>query len=544
MILSSTLFIIVLDNTILNVAVPTIIREFNTQVSSLQWVISGYSLVFASLLITFGRLGDIVGRRRMFFIGAALFAVGSLIASLSQSVVQLFVGESLIEGVGAAMMLPATLSILSATFRGRERGVAFAVWGSVAGGAGALGPWIGGILTTDYSWRWAFRINVVIAPLAILAGIFYVHESKDENAKGLDPPGVVTVTLGLLALVFGIIEAGRYGWWKPIGDQSIGGWDWPLHSISFVPISLALSVVFLGAFVFIEMRRVAAHKPVVFDFTDLVHRGFRYGLINTTVLAMGEFGAFFVLPIFLQAGLHLSAIESGRWLLPAGIMAFVGGGVGGQLSRRFGPKYVITIGLALEALGIWLYVAAFSTSTTFWALLPALMLHGVGIGFATSQLTNVVLSDIPHHKAGSASGAAGMVRQVGTALGIALIGAIFVSQAHSFVRHDLESAPDLPPAVREQVIQGVGNVGGGPPAGASDTAIGRQIETIVSDAVAHAARPAVAFAGAVVTAGALISLLVPNIPAESDATVAEWIAEGDEPEVGDEDDVDAEPELL
>ena len=193
-ILSSTLFIIVLDNTILNVAVPTIIREFHTQVSSLQWVISGYSLVFASLLISFGRLGDIVGRRKMFFIGATLFAVGSLIASLSQSVVQLFIGESLIEGVGAAMMLPATLSIISATFKGRERGVAFAVWGSVAGGAGALGPWIGGILTTDYSWRWAFRVNVVIAPLAVIAGIFYVHESKDEHAKGLDPAGVVAVT--------------------------------------------------------------------------------------------------------------------------------------------------------------------------------------------------------------------------------------------------------------------------------------------------------------------------------------------------------------
>ncbi len=255
-ILSSTLFIIVLDNTILNVAVPTIIREFHTQVSSMQWVISGYSLVFASLLISFGRLGDIVGRRKMFFIGASLFAVGSLIASLSHSVVQLFIGESLIEGIGAAMMLPATLSILSATFRGRERGVAFAVWGSVAGGAGALGPWVGGILTTYYSWRWAFRINVVIAPLAIIAGIFYVHESKDERAHGLDYPGVAAVTIGLLALVFGIIEAGRYGWWKPIGDQSIGGWKWPIDSVSMVPVALFIAVIMLTVFVFVELQRV------------------------------------------------------------------------------------------------------------------------------------------------------------------------------------------------------------------------------------------------------------------------------------------------
>lgn len=540
MILSSTLFIIVLDNTILNVAVPTIIREFHTQVSSLQWVISGYSLVFASLLISFGRLGDIVGRRKMFFIGASLFAVGSLIASLSHSVVQLFIGESLIEGIGAAMMLPATLSIISATFKGRERGVAFAVWGSVAGGAGALGPYIGGILTTDYSWRWAFRVNVVIAPLAVLAGIFYVHESKDENAKGLDPAGVVAVTVGLLALVFGIIEAARYGWWKPIGDQAIGGWDWPLHSISIVPVSLLIAVVVLTLFVRLEIARVRAGKPVVFDFTDLVHRGFRYGLINTTVLAMGEFGAFFVLPIFLQAGLHLSAIRSGTWLLPAGIMAFVGGGIGGQLSRRFGPKYVITVGLTLEALGIWLYVAAFSPSTTFWSLLPALMLHGIGIGFATSQLTNVVLSDIPPQKAGSASGAAGMVRQVGTALGIALIGAIFVSQATSHVRHDLARATDVPAVVKAQVVKSVGDgIGGGAPVGASDTVVGRRVTAIVSHSVADAAQPAVAFAGGVVTLGALISLLVPNIPAENEmpAAAGAWTPESADPD----EETEAEP---
>jgi nitrate/nitrite transporter NarK len=196
-------------------------------------------------------------------------------------------------------------------------------------------------------------------------------------------------------------------------------------------------------------------------------------------------------------------------------MAFVGGGIVGQFSRRYGPKYVITVGLTLEALGIWLYVAAFSPTTTFLSLLPALVLHGIGIGFATSQLTNVVLSDIPPQKAGSASGAAGMVRQVGTALGIALIGAIFVSQAAGHVRHDLRQATDIPPAVQQSVVAGVSDhVGGGASAAAGDTPVGKHVEQIVSDAVARAAQPAVAFAGVVVTAGAVISLLVPNIPAE------------------------------
>jgi len=529
-VLSSSLFIIVLDNTILNVAVPTIIKEFHTNVSALQWVISGYSLVFASLLISFGRLGDIIGRRKLFFIGATLFAVGSLIASLSQSVVQLFIGESLLEGIGAAMMLPATLSIISATFRGRERGPAFAVWGAVAGGAGALGPWIGGMLTTYASWRWAFRVNVIIAPLAIIAAIFYVRESRDERAQGIDFPGVITVTIGLFGLVFGIIEAGRYGWFKPIGDQSIGGWEWPVKAFSIVPVALAIGTLGIFAFVVIELARARAGQPVVLDFGDLRHRGFRYGLINTMVLAMGEFGAFFVLPIFLQAGLGLSAVQTGTWILPAGIMAFFGGFLGGQLSRRFGPKYVITVGLALEATGIFLYVAVFSTSTTFLQLLPGLVLHGIGIGFATSQLTNVVLSDIPPHKAGSASGASGMVRQVGTALGIALIGAIFVSQGAQNVRTELNAITGLPEQVKEQIVAGVtGGIGGvddiqAPPGVAVD-----EIGDVVSEAVADASRPAVAFAGFVVVAGALLSLLVPNIPPDEHDMPSEMAMAGGSP---------------
>src|SRR6185312_25616 len=186
------------------------------------------------------------------------------------------------------------------------------------------------------SWRWAFRINVIIAPVAIIAAIFYVRESSDERAHGIDIPGVVAVTIGLLGLVFGIIEAGRYGWVKPIGDQTIGGWRWPVHAFSIVPVALTIGVFGLVTFVLVELARARAGQAVVFDFSDLRHRGFRYGLINTIVLAMGEFGAFFVLPIFLQAGLHLSAVQSGSWVLPAGIMAFLGGWVGGQLSRRFG----------------------------------------------------------------------------------------------------------------------------------------------------------------------------------------------------------------
>ncbi len=357
-----------------------------------------------------------------------------------------------------------------------------------------------------------------------------MRESRDERAQGIDFPGVVTVTIGLFGLVFGIIEAGRYGWFKPIGDQSIGGWEWPVKAFSIVPVALAIGALGIVSFVLIELARARAGQPVVFDFGDLRHRGFRYGLINTMVLAMGEFGAFFVLPIFLQAGLGLSAVQSGSWLLPAGIMAFFGGFVGGQLSRRFGPKYVITVGLAFEATGIFLYVAAFSTSTTFLQLLPGLVLHGIGIGFATSQLTNVVLSDIPPQKAGSASGASGMVRQVGTALGIALIGAIFVSQAASNVRTELDAIAGLPATGQGADRRGRhrrhrrrGRVQA-PPGVDLD-----EISDLVSAAVADASRPAVAFAGFVVVVGALLSLLVPNIPPDEHDMPSEMAMAGGSP---------------
>jgi hypothetical protein len=298
----------------------------------------------------------------------------------------------------------------------------------------------------------------------VLAAIFVVRESKDERGGGIDIPGLVVVTLGLLGVVFGIIEAARYGLFTAITSTKFLG-------LSPVPWSLLAGALFLAFFVVLETSRAEQVKPVIFDFRDLVHRGFRYGLINTLVLAMGEFGAFFVLPIFMQASLHLSAVRAGTWLLPAGVCAFLGGWVGGVLSRRFGPKYVITVGLFMESAGIVGYALAFGPHTTFLSLLPALMLHGVGIGFATSQLTNVVLSDIPPYKAGSASGAAGMVRQVGTSLGIAVIGAILLSQAGANIRDNLDDVRGLSPQAKAGIVDNVGEFGGAGPPGARHAAV-------------------------------------------------------------------------
>ena len=257
----------VLDNTILNLAVPTILREFDTQLSSLQWVITGYSLTFATLLIIGGRLGDIYGHRRMFVLGASVFAAGSLLASISHSVPTLFVGEALIEGIGASMMIPATLSILTTTFQGAERAKAFAAWGAVAGAAVAFGPIVGGFLTTTYSWRWAFRINVIIAPILVIGALVSMHpDVRSGKRPHLDVRGSALIAIGSFSLIFGLSEGTIYGWWKPIKDLVIAGRVvWPTTMpISIIPLAFLLSFITFTLFVIIEraMERAAPRSAV------------------------------------------------------------------------------------------------------------------------------------------------------------------------------------------------------------------------------------------------------------------------------------------
>jgi EmrB/QacA subfamily drug resistance transporter len=459
----------VLDNTILNLAVPTILREFHTQLSSLQWVITGYSLTFATLLIIGGRLGDIFGHRRMFVLGATIFGVGSFLASISTSVPTLFVGEAAIEGIGASMMIPATLSILSNTFKGAERPKAFAAWGAVAGASVAFGPIVGGFLTTDYSWRWAFRINVIVAPLIVLGALVFMHRDvRGERRPHIDVRGAALIAVGSFSLIFGLSEGTTYGWWSSIKDLTIGSWNvWPAtRSISIIPFAFLLAMVVFTAFVLIELAMERGNRDPLFEFGQLRHLGFRYGLLTTMVLAMGQFGLLFILPVLLQNGEHLSALRTGEWMLPQGILIAVAAPIGGRLTRRFSITSIVRTGLALEAIGLLWVAVSVAPHVTFLELLPGMIVFGLGVGFASSQLTNVILSDIDPDKAGVAGGANTTVRQVGLALGIAT----FASFIDASTR-----------------------------ANGSPTA------------VANGARPAMFFAAGVVAFGAGLSLLIPRV---------------------------------
>jgi len=459
----------VLDNTILNLAVPTILREFHTPLSSLQWVITGYSLTFATLLIIGGRLGDIFGHRRMFVLGAAIFGVGSLLASISTSVPTLFVGEALIEGIGASMMIPATLSILSTTFRGAERPKAFAAWGAVAGAAVAFGPILGGFLTTDYSWRWAFRINVIVAPIIVVGALLFMHpDERTTRRPHIDVRGAALIATGSFSLIFGLSEGTIYGWWTPIKDLTVGSRHvWPAtRAVSIIPFAFLLSALIFTAFVMIELAMERGDRDPLFEFGQLRHLGFRYGLLTTMVLAMGQFGLLFILPILLQNGKHFSAWHAAQWMLPQGILIALGAPIGGRLTRRFSITSIVRTGLALEAIGLLWVALAISPRVSFLALLPGMIVFGLGVGFASSQLTNVILSDIDPDKAGVAGGTNTTVRQVGLALGIATFASFIDASTRS----------------------------GGTPT-----------------AVANGARPAMLFAAAVVGFGAGLSFLIPRV---------------------------------
>jgi EmrB/QacA subfamily drug resistance transporter len=522
-------FIVVLDNSVLNVAIPTILREFHTTLPALQWVVTGYALTFATLLIIGGRLGDLYGHRRVFTIGAALFGAGSLLASLSWSVPSLILGEALIEGIGASLMLPTTLAILSTTFRGRERATAFAAWGATAGAAAAFGPVVGGFLTTNYSWRWSFRINVIIAPIAIIGALLVMRPGmRTDRRVHIDFPGAAMIASGMFLLVLALSEGATYGWWQPLKQFTIGGRRfWPAHArISIIPLIIVLAAVILVTFVVVERAKERRDSGPLFEFGQLRHRSFRYGLLTTAVLAMGQFGLIFVLPVFLQDAKHLSAQTNGFWMLPTGVFIIAGAQLGARLTRRIGTTRVVQFGLVAETLGLLLVALAIRPGLTFFDLLPGFVFYGFGIGFATSQLTNVILSEIARDKSGVASGANTTVRQVGSALGIAVIGSLMSTQTISRASEKIARAKDVSASVKAGAIARVHAEGASfaPP----KTATAREIATLrraLVDGVTAGTRPALFFTVGVVIVGSLLSLLIPKIgppsappqvPAEAD----------------------------
>src|SRR4051812_32845769 len=291
-VLSLALAIVIIDTTLLNVSLATLIRELHTTLQNLQWVISAYSLTLAALTVTGGRLGDLFGRKRMFNLGAAIFAIGSVIASISRNIPTLIAGESIIEGIGAAMMMPATASLLITKYRGHDRAIAFGIWGGVAAAASAVGPILGGFLTTHFSWRWGFRINVGVVAL-LLAGSSILGDEPAAGRKTIDWVGVFLSALGLFAIVFGIIEASSYGWLHALKPFAVGGWELDLGGLSIVPFSIFAGLLILAGFAVWEWHvERGAGVPIV-SLRIFQNRSFVAGASVVGVMMLAQNGVIF-----------------------------------------------------------------------------------------------------------------------------------------------------------------------------------------------------------------------------------------------------------
>jgi len=509
--LSLGVSMIIIDATIVNVALPSIIRDFDLDLADAEWINSIYSLVFASLLITLGKVGDVTGRRRMFVLGIVVFVVASMMAGRASGGSWLILAR-LVQGVGAAIILPATLSTVNATFRGKERGIAFGVWGSVIGGMAALGPLLGGWLTTEHSWRWAFYVNLPIGLLVVVGTFLWVRETKDpETERGFDISGVVLSALGMTGLVFALIEGPRFGFFAATDRFTAGPVKWPDSWVSPVPVAFMVGFVLLVTFVVVERNRAEAGKPVLIDLNLFRFRSFSIGNATVLILSLGEFGLIFVLPLFVQAVFGYSAFGTGLLLLPLAMGAFLGGPTAGVVATRTGPRRVVSAGMALEAVAIAVIALLFARNRSGWAFVVPLFVYGVGVGLASAQLTSVILAEIPPRESGQASGLQSTFRQVGAAIGIALLGTILATNLRSGTDANLREVPGLPPEAAVGIAEAIDGSAGQALPGIARQPGSEPVVAAVSDAFSSAATSTGIVAAGFVLTGFLMSLRLPDI---------------------------------
>jgi EmrB/QacA subfamily drug resistance transporter len=400
------LFMIMLDNTVVNVALPSIQRDLGADLSSLEWIVAGYALTFAALMLIGGKLADAYGRRLIFVTGIVIFTLASLACGLAGTEDQL-IAARIVQGAGAALMNPATLSIIAATFPPRQRGAAIGIWAGVSALALAIGPLVGGLLTEHVGWEWIFFVNIPVGILGIAASLLLIDESKDETHVRLDLPGLATSALGLFALTYGLIEANTYGW----GSGRIVG--------SFVVAALALV-----GFVMLERRQRA---PML----DLnLFRNGTYTGANVVVLlvALAMFGVFFFVSLYMQNILGYSAVQAGAAFLPLTILIILVAPIAGRTSDRIGSRWLMTAGMTLLAVQL-VYFSQLGANADFWNLLPGMLIGGVGMSLTMTPSAAAATRAVPVEKAGVGSAVLNAFRQVGGSVGIALMGAIVAHEA-------------------------------------------------------------------------------------------------------------------
>lgn len=450
-VLAVGLALIVLDGSIVSVALPSIIGDLRLDITDAQWVNSLYAVVFSALLLLAGRLGDRIGRRTLLIAGVIVFTGASVLAGFAHSGGALILAR-LIQGIGGALIMPSTLSTVNATFRGRERAAAFGVWGAVMSGAAALGPLLGGALTSGLSWRWVFFVNIPLGILVIIGAVAWVAETRaEERGAGVpDMLGAVLSGLGLGLLVFAIIEASSLGWWHAHADLVILGvaLRGP-GGLSAVPVILALATGLITAFLVRETRRRRQGRDVLLDVGLFSIPAFAWGNLTAGTVAIGEFALLFVLPLYLVDARGLSTMQAGLVLAAMAIGAFISGAMARHVAARFGAARTVILGLGLEVMGVLALALLLGAQTPYGVVVGVLVVYGIGLGLASAQLTSTVLADVPTGQSGQASATQSTVRQLGTALGASVSGALLSAGLGSGAAGMTGSAAQMAQGVRD-----------------------------------------------------------------------------------------------
>jgi EmrB/QacA subfamily drug resistance transporter len=412
-------FMLLLDITIVNVALPAIERALDASFSDLQWVVDAYALALATFVLTAGSLADLYGRKKLFLGGVVLFTIASAACGLSNDALFLIVARG-VQGIGGATMLATALALLSQEFHGKERGTAFGIWGATIGAAVAVGPLAGGMLTSWLSWRWIFLVNIPIGVGAVVLGLLRLRESSDPEHSRLDPPGFVTLTAGLLCLILALIEGNRRGW-----------------SSGLIVGLFAAAAVLLVAFLATQTLK----STTMIDLALFRRPAFVGAQTTAFTIAASMFAMFLYLTLYLQNILGLSPLATGLRFLPLSLVSFFAAPLSGRLSEHMPIRLLLGGGLALNALAMWL-MSRLTVSSTWTVLLPGFLVGGIGIGMVNAPLASTAVSTVRQERAGMASGLNNLFRQLGIATGIAALGAIFASRVdpRAFAAHPGEAA--------------------------------------------------------------------------------------------------------
>ncbi|GAA3210950.1 DHA2 family efflux MFS transporter permease subunit [Actinocorallia longicatena] len=507
--LSLGFFMTLLDLTIVNIAVPSMSEHLDAGIDEVLWVINGYVLILAVMLITTGRLGDMRGQRKMFMLGVAVFTVASLLCGLSQEAWQL-IAARVLQGGGAALLMPQTMALIIATFPAERRGAAMGVWGSVAGLSTVAGPTLGGLLVTAFDWRWIFFVNVPIGVLVLVMAWAFIPDVRHNRQHKLDWTGVALVTVALFFLAFALTEGQRYEW---------NGW---------ILASLALSAVVFAAFV-LQQRSRQDNEPLV-PFSLFRQRNFTVLSMVGLAVSIGMIGLFLPISIYLQSVLGFSAIKAGLVLAPSSLVSMFVAPFAGKLSDKLGGRNILIFGMTVYAVAMAWLLAVFSVDADWTAFLGPFLVSGLGIGCVFAPMATEAMRGVAPAQAGAASGVNNTIRQIGSVLGGTVAGAILQSQmAASLAEEAQKRAGALPEQVRQPFVAGIKDAAkGGLEIGGQRTAeapagvpadVAAQIQKIGHDVFTHAfvtaVRPTMLFPIIVMLVGAAACLLVRDSGAKS-----------------------------